>query len=279
VKQVGQGECPLSDQLPALVNGHLPENETARLRSHLAGCAICEAQEAQYRRLVTTLQALPPLAVPPGLRERVLAHAAAQREAGQVKVRRLRLGVALAATLLLAAVWAGVGLLGRRVQGLTPEEWLRSVRITADRAYSVRVLGWIETPRGRIPVEAARVANTLRKRVGDRIQGRADQGPTLLLATWNGEAGRFAYGESLLLLAAPAARPTGPPYFHSRGPLVIAIPHTGALVERVGIDPATGHVQRAELVGQDDRPRAVLERIDYNQFSAPGVPAPAPGFR
>jgi hypothetical protein len=265
VKGGGPGGCRLSERLPALVNGHLAEGEAAALRSHVPGCAACLAQEAHYRQLVTTLQALPPLAAPPGLRERVLALAGAERRAAQVKGRRLRLGAVLAVALLLAALGVGVGLLGRRVQGLTAEEWLQQVRLAADRAYSVRVLGWIETPRGRIPVEAARVANSLRRRVGDSIHGRADPGPVLLLATWNAEAGRFAYGESLLLLAAPTARPSGPPYFHSREPLAIAIPRTGGLVERVWIEPITTHVQRAELVGADGRPRAALERVDYNQ--------------
>jgi len=251
--------------MPALVNGHLPESEAARLRSHLAGCAACQAHEAQCRLVTRTLQALPPLAAPLGLRERVLARAGAERRAAQARGRRLGLGVALAAALLLAAVGVGVNLLGQRVQGLTPDEWLKTIQLTADRAYSVRVLGWIETPRGRVPVEAVRVANSLKKRVGDRVQGRADAGPVLLLATWNAEAGRFAYGESLLFLATPGARPSGPLYFHSRGPLAIAIPHTGGLVERIWIEPNSTHVQRAELVGADGRPRAAIERVDYNQ--------------
>lgn len=278
MKGGGPRECHQSEQLPALVNGRLAATEAAALRSHVAGCAGCQAQEAHYRRLVTTLQALPPLAAPPGLRERVLALAEAERRAGQVKGRRLRLGAVLAAALLLAALGLGVGFLGRRVRGFTPEEWLQQARLTADRAYSVRVLGWIETPRGRMPVEAARVANTLKRRVGNQVGQVTHQGPVLLPATWTGEAGRFAYGESLLLLAAPTARPNGPPYFHSRGPLVIAIPHTGAVVERVWIEPNTAQVQRAELVGPDGRPRAVLERLDYNQLS-PGFSPLAPGIR
>jgi hypothetical protein len=288
------GFCPQSEKLPALVNGHLPDDEAATLRSHAAGCSACQALVARYERVATTLRSLPPLTAPPGLREHMLAQAAAAQSADRVRTRRLSLLAVALAAVLLAAVGGGVAYFGLRFRGLTPPQWLEAARKTANGAYSLRAFGWVETRQGRVPVEATRVAGSLTRRVGSRVEKLAGhvgfgiwdfgllsdrppiQNPQRLVpVTWQGAAGQFGYGEPLLLLAAPNARPTEPPRFHSRVPLVIAVPRAGSLVERIWIDPDSWQVRRAQLIGPDGRPRAALERLDYNFFfPIPGMPPP-----
>jgi putative zinc finger protein len=291
------GTCPHQDRLPALVNGHLPAEEARMLGAHLDACPACRAEETRLRELVATLRALPSLAAPLGLREQILERAAEQsatlrRPPEETKVppraqhlpadsrlpttgHRLpttisRLAAAL--TLLLIA-WIGVAYFGGRYRGRTAGEWLLAARQTAERCYSLHVVGWVKTPRGIVPVEGWRLAGALTVRVGRRpreLRGGAD-GPRLLLATWGGAAGRFDFGEPLLFEGGPERPPAGRPRFHSRVPLVIALPRAGALVQRVWIDPVSEQVLRAQLVGPDGRPTAALERLEYNQF--PPVPS------
>jgi hypothetical protein len=282
------GTCPHGNRLLALVNGRLPEKEAVALRAHIDGCSHCRADEARYQQLVATLRELPPLAAPLGLRERILERAAEQAvngrrqtEAGALVANRAPCRSTLyrlaAAFVLLLALGAGVALWGSRYQGRTADEWLLAARQTAERCYSLHVVGWVKTPRGIVPVEGWRLAGALTVRIGSRTQelrGGADA-PLLLLATWGGAAGRFGCGESLLFAGGAERPPAGPPRFHSRVPLVIALPRAGALVQRVWIDPVSEQVLRVQLVGPDGLPTAALERLEYNQFP-PGPFGPGP---
>jgi anti-sigma factor RsiW len=312
VERDGGGTCPRSERLPGLLNDHLPQQEAAALRAHLATCQACQADEARLRRLVDTLRRMPPLSAPPGLRERVLAAVEAgdrrrqtvdERGAAPTPARRgtpesvqtpttptagYRLPTILSRlppsvyrlavlALLALAFWTGTRYVTSRFQGRTPDEWLEVARQTADRTYLLHVVGWVKTPSGIVPVEAWRMAGSLTTRVGSRaaaIQGDAGL-PRILAATWGGAAGWFNYGESLLFLGGPVSPPAGPPRFHSRAPLVVVVPHAGRLVQRVWIDPVSQQVLRVQLIGEDGQPGAALERLEYNQFPAglyPGRP-------
>jgi hypothetical protein len=196
---------------------------------------------------------------------------------GVWRLRSWRL--ALGACLLLLLLWAGAARYSSRYAGRTPEEWLEGARKIADYSPYLHVAGWVRTPRGVVPVEGWRISGRLTVRIGDRTQvsqqERLDE-PRVLLATWTPAVERFDYGEPLLFLNGPVPPPAGSPRFHSRSPLVIALPLAGRLEQRVRIDPESNHVLRVQLLGPEGRPRAALERLEYSPLRTPGGYPPPP---
>jgi hypothetical protein len=96
--------CPEShDLLQNRLDGHSPADRAA-LESHLAGCAECRERHAATLRLTEGLARLTVPVPPAGLRERIVAGILAEHRA-TVRFRRVWTAAAIAAGLLLAALW------------------------------------------------------------------------------------------------------------------------------------------------------------------------------
>jgi hypothetical protein len=110
-----QREC--GHDVGAYALGALEPGELEEFRRHLAGCVVCRDEVAALRSVVEVLpMAAPQLAVPRGLRRRVLADVrAARRAAPRTQPRRLTMATrrplgrgALAGAAALAALVAGL---------------------------------------------------------------------------------------------------------------------------------------------------------------------------
>lgn len=105
-------------RLQEFADGVLPRKRATLAKAHLATCADCESRLAGWRRLIATLESLPPLAPTAGFAERVMerwremAEEAARRSQATGSRRRwLRSprGWALAGTLISAPIAAVAG--------------------------------------------------------------------------------------------------------------------------------------------------------------------------
>jgi anti-sigma-K factor RskA len=95
------------------VIGAVPEDEAARIRTHISTCAECRAEAESLARVTSSLDlAVAPEAVPEGFADRVMARASADSVSRPVPRRRWTLAAALAAAALvaLAAVAGGAWL-------------------------------------------------------------------------------------------------------------------------------------------------------------------------
>jgi anti-sigma factor RsiW len=117
--------CTVEDELTAYLDGELSVVEAARVRTHLASCADCQATEALLRRTVTELAALPAFEPSTGLRRRVLAEVEALPRPWPERLRTwLRpallapAGVAVA-TAMVVAVVAGQRAVSERAEQRT----------------------------------------------------------------------------------------------------------------------------------------------------------------
>lgn len=103
----------VSEELTALLDGALAPGEERAVRSHLAECPRCRAEEARLRGAVALLGALPPAPPPsPSFAAGLEARLAAERGRGpglleRLVGRRFRLALPVAAA-AAAAVVAGV---------------------------------------------------------------------------------------------------------------------------------------------------------------------------
>lgn len=80
----------VADELTALLDGALAPGEEQAVRSHLAGCASCRAEEARLRSALSLLGALPPPPPPsPGFAARLEARLEAERGRGPGLLERL----------------------------------------------------------------------------------------------------------------------------------------------------------------------------------------------
>jgi copper chaperone CopZ len=97
--------------LSELVDGTLPRESKARLESHLEGCADCRALLADIRRIRLSARALPKMAPPDSVWQKVRADFEAQTRQSRPapalhfvpKRRQVLAGLAAAAVLVLAA--------------------------------------------------------------------------------------------------------------------------------------------------------------------------------
>lgn len=79
-------------RLQELADGALSRKRAALVKAHLATCARCESRLTGWRRLIVTLETLPPLAPAAGFAERVMARwrAMADESAGRNRAARAR---------------------------------------------------------------------------------------------------------------------------------------------------------------------------------------------
>lgn len=108
------GCTDFSPSLSELVDGTLSREGKARVESHLEACADCRALLADLRRIRESARALPKLAPPESVWQKVRADLEAERASGPSRVlgfvprrRSVLAGLAAAAVLVLAAA-AGV---------------------------------------------------------------------------------------------------------------------------------------------------------------------------
>jgi anti-sigma factor RsiW len=104
---------PFREQLGAMALGHLSDEEATAVRAHLDGCAECRAE---FRALREVTEVLPladparlgePSAAPPtGLAERVLSLVREERRLASRDRRNRLVGLAVAASVVLALVAA-----------------------------------------------------------------------------------------------------------------------------------------------------------------------------
>jgi anti-sigma factor RsiW len=108
-------ECQI--QLPAYVDGNVPEAERAVLAEHLDGCPGCTAalngERNALRRFAARMDAdLCHVRLPPAARRRIAAAGRSAGPAGTPERRAWRVTLAAAALLVLASVaglWGGAG--------------------------------------------------------------------------------------------------------------------------------------------------------------------------
>jgi anti-sigma factor RsiW len=103
--------CRFQDQSQAYLDGDLPGDQARAYREHLAGCALCTAELALYRRVFALLEDAPQDEPSPALTERVLDSVLPSRILAR-RARRLRAfgwgyAGALAASLAGIVVWVG----------------------------------------------------------------------------------------------------------------------------------------------------------------------------
>ena len=105
--------------------GELAPKDAAALDQHLAGCSLCAAQDRASSAFDTTIgTAMRAVAIPAGLRERLIARNSAER--GAVIRRRTYLAAALAASLFLT-----IGLAAGIFSASRPQP---NIELLADRA-------------------------------------------------------------------------------------------------------------------------------------------------
>ncbi len=102
-------ECPFRIRTQAYLDGDLPAAEVRAYQAHLAGCAVCGAELASYRRVFALLEAVPLDEPRAELTERVLAQVLPSR-IRQRREQRLRAfgwgyAGALAASLAALSTW------------------------------------------------------------------------------------------------------------------------------------------------------------------------------
>lgn len=137
----------VAEELTALLDGALAPDEERAVRSHLASCPSCRAEEARLRAAVTLLAALPPPPPPsPDFAARLEARLAAERGRGgglreRLFGRRWRLAIPAAAA-ATALVVAGLSLREDRVR---EREVAAQLDLLEDFAV-VASLGDVETP-------------------------------------------------------------------------------------------------------------------------------------
>jgi len=90
------------EQVTAFVDGELPVEARAALEAHLADCEACRTQAEGERALRERLRALPPVEARPRLERAVRWRIARAR----TRTRRLASWIGLAASLVLAVLWA-----------------------------------------------------------------------------------------------------------------------------------------------------------------------------
>jgi hypothetical protein len=111
--------CCTEEALQSYLEELLPEDERNRVRAHLEGCERCRTRLEAYRRLFSALDAMEAPPVPEGFADRVMEAWRGKARAVQRRRtrRRLFLGIASAAALLLPTAWIGWRLLPRAVGG------------------------------------------------------------------------------------------------------------------------------------------------------------------
>lgn len=151
--------CQHADTVAAYLLGALPEPERAQFEAHLASCLQCREDVAHLRVVADVLPlAVPPVAPPPQLRERLLqtvraeaevlhaAGPAADRPRAPHRARRrialplgrpLALAASLGALVLGAAVGFGIGTSTNDEQTRTVVQ-VRTVRAAVDAAAAPR---------------------------------------------------------------------------------------------------------------------------------------------
>jgi len=114
--------CPDATRLQRLLEGDLSSAEAADFGAHAAGCRVCAARIARFRRVVAALEALPLHDPGPRLTDRVLARVVPSL-VRQRWARRLGVGYAavLAASAFAVVAWAVLPGSRLALQGLSAE--------------------------------------------------------------------------------------------------------------------------------------------------------------
>ncbi|HJZ85842.1 MAG TPA: zf-HC2 domain-containing protein [Polyangia bacterium] len=134
--------CSFERLLSGYIDGELPLRELARVRDHLDSCAGCARAEAELRRLVAAVRALPPDREPPAEQwSRIAAELDAKPSPRRPWRRRISLGVGLVA----AAAAAGVVIArpapsGQSEQALREDARKQLAAAEADYAQLARTL-------------------------------------------------------------------------------------------------------------------------------------------
>lgn len=106
--------CKMARQLSALIDGALEGKRLEQLERHIAQCPLCQEELARFRKVEELLREVPPIPVPQGLAERVIARVRAEegqfesRWAKSMLLMRPRLRYALTGLAMAAGVILGI---------------------------------------------------------------------------------------------------------------------------------------------------------------------------
>ena len=211
--------------LQAQLDGEVPPDAPA-IEQHRAACPACRAWFEAARRMQEALRSRPLSLPPPGLTDRILQAALADRRSRQRLRLRLRVGLAVAASLLLAGVAAFIWLRPAGIEDAWAKLWSRPVEVRPEPPPEPPV-GPKQGPEQSVPP----------------LRDSFNEAKAAAVATMEWAAAEAA-DQTTGLLSMPNLTPATPDPMGSLEPAVASLGEAGQSVAS-GLQPVTSSARRA----------------------------------